>query len=440
VPKADATAPLSAAEAAQRYLNDVSKVRATGRATTETSYYPQVNGLLTALGRRARPRRSALNQPRGIDGNFPDVALYEDDSNVLVMPVEAKGVDVDLGALVVSAQARRYATSFGGGRVLVTNLRGFAVGEIDSTGTLVERDRVDLVTDERALDARRPALLPGSAERLAALLDAWCSTRAALRDPQLVARLLAYHGRRLTEAIEATPDWKTLLAPIVASLRDGLEVELPKELLVPTVVQTFIYGLFAAWLESDDPQDFQWVDATYRLSMPVYADMLHEILTPAFVRRFGGPGTLTAAARVLTWVDRDAFNTAFEGGAIEYFYEPFLAQFDPDLRDRLGVWYTPAAIAEYQVARVDHHLRTDLGIERGLADPSVVVLDPAVGTGTYLAAVLRHIHRSEIARGEPASIAAEHARAAVRDRLIGFEVLPAASDVSPFHDRLTGCE
>jgi type I restriction-modification system DNA methylase subunit len=71
-------------------------------------------------------------------------------------------------------------------------------------------------------------------------------------------------------------------------------------------------------------------------------------------------------------VDRDAFFARFEEvDAVRYFYEPFLAAFDPELRKQLGVWYTPREIVRYMVERVDQVLRSELGLADGLADPSV---------------------------------------------------------------------
>src|SRR6185312_11199252 len=91
-------------------------------------------------------------------------------------------------------------------------------------------------------------------------------------------------------------------------------------------------------------------------------------------------------------VNRGAFFERFEERhAVQYFYEPFLQAFDPELRKELGVWYTPPEIVKYMVARVDMALKDELGIPDGLADPRVVVLDPCCGTGAYLVETLRHI-------------------------------------------------
>ena len=110
--------------------------------------------------------------------------------------------------------------------------------------------------------------------------------------------------------------------------------------------------------------------------------------------------------------------------AITYFYEPFLEAFDPQLREDLGVWYTPPEIVRYQVRRVHHLLKTELGRPRGLADPDVVVLDPCCGTGAYLLEVARCI-ASELKReGDEDSLGLELARA-FHERVMGFEILTA---------------
>lgn len=99
------------------------------------------------------------------------------------------------------------------------------------------------------------------------------------------------------------------------------------------------------------------------------------------------PDDLTG--EVLNRVDTAAFFLRFEEDtAVQYFYEPFLEAFDPELRKQLGVWYTPREIVRYMVERVDTVLRTELGLASGLADPNVYVLDPACGTGAYLVEVL----------------------------------------------------
>ena len=110
--------------------------------------------------------------------------------------------------------------------------------------------------------------------------------------------------------------------------------------------------------------------------------------------------------------------------AITYFYEPFLKAFDPQLREDLGVWYTPPEIVRYQVRRIHDLLRTELGRPRGLADPDVVVLDPCCGTGAYLLEVARCIAEDLRRDGDDTVVGIELLRA-FEERIIGFEILTA---------------
>ena len=358
------------------------------------------------------------------------MALYDIGANVLVLPVEAKPASHDLDQLVGSTQARGYATTFGGGRVLVTNLRSFAFG--DAAG-VVQGSVVHLATSEDDLDSEAGAHQLDAAADLLVLVDEATRSLGSLRSPKEVAWHLAWHARNMRDAIVATKDPDALLARISLAFKESLDIEIKSELLVPTVIQTIVYGLYAAWLEAPDPQDFDWRNAAYKLDVPVFAEILHEALSPHLVRELDLRPHLEGVARVLEHVDRTSFAAAYDAGAIEYFYEPFLAEFDTNLRDTLGVWYTPREVAEYQVARVDHHLRVDLGIADGLADESVIVLDPACGTGTYLAAILKLINQRFLDQNLPEAIAAARTRDAAITRVVGFEILPAAFVICHLH-------
>jgi uncharacterized protein YjeT (DUF2065 family) len=68
---------------------------------------------------------------------------------------------------------------------------------------------------------------------------------------------------------------------------------------------------------------------------------------------------------------------------ILYFYEDFLQTFDRDARERYGVYYTPVEVVQYMVSALDRAVRDNLTTQ-GLRDPSVTILDPAAGTGTFL--------------------------------------------------------
>lgn len=103
-----------------------------------------------------------------------------------------------------------------------------------------------------------------------------------------------------------------------------------------------------------------------------------------------------------------------------HFYEDFLARYDPDLRKETGSYYTPDAVVDVTVRLVDEALRTHLGMPLGFVSDGVTVVDPAVGTGTYLL---------DVVDKAAASIAADKGASAVpqrladfAQRLVGFEI------------------
>ena len=109
-------------------------------------------------------------------------------------------------------------------------------------------------------------------------------------------------------------------------------------------------------------------------------------------------------------------------GAWLYFYEHFLEVYDNTLRKQTGSYYTPPQVVTAMVRLVDNALRDEerFGVSQGLASAEVTLADPAVGTGTYLLGVLRHI-----AEATAADQGAGAVSGAIKDalyRIIGFEI------------------
>ncbi|MXV90427.1 MAG: N-6 DNA methylase [Acidimicrobiia bacterium] len=113
-----------------------------------------------------------------------------------------------------------------------------------------------------------------------------------------------------------------------------------------------------------------------------------------------------------------------------YFYEDFLAQYDPDLRKESGSYYTPAELVQFMVRLVDEVLRTRLGQPSGFADEAVTVIDPAVGTGTFLRQIIDRI-ASTVEERDGAGAVAGALRGAA-ERLVGFELQTGPYSVAQF--------
>ena len=116
-----------------------------------------------------------------------------------------------------------------------------------------------------------------------------------------------------------------------------------------------------------------------------------------------------------------------------YFYEHFLGAYDPELRKSRGVYYTPVPVVQTQVRLAGELLRTRFGKTLSFADDDIVVLDPAVGTGTYPLAVIDHA--TEAVQVRLGSGAVTENLRDLADRLYGFEILVGSYSVA--HLRLT---
>jgi predicted helicase len=148
-------------------------------------------------------------------------------------------------------------------------------------------------------------------------------------------------------------------------------------------------------------RDFDWEKAQNYLHVPILHKLFRSLADRRQLKKWKLAEVLDWTAAVLNRVNAGVFFDKFKDAeAVQYFYEPFLEAFDPELRKQLGVWYTPPEIVRYMVARVDAVLRDELGRPDGLADPSVYVLDPCCGTGTYVVEVLRTIAATLRDKGE----------------------------------------
>lgn len=83
-----------------------------------------------------------------------------------------------------------------------------------------------------------------------------------------------------------------------------------------------------------------------------------------------------------------------------HFYEDFLQEYDPELKRKMGAYYTPQPVVDFIVNSVDDLIKNDFNLADGLADKAknenglhkVQVLDPATGTGTFISAIIRKIY------------------------------------------------
>ena len=338
-----------------------------------------------------------------------------------------------------SEQVKRYSAKYG--VVLVTNYRDFLLLGRDAQGNPLPMESYTLADDEAAFwqSAAHPQKTAAEhGERFCEYLARVMQSNAPLSAPQDLAWFLASYARDAKARVEKHKDLSALAA-VRGALEEALGMKFTgdkgEHFFRSTLVQTIFYGIFSAWVlwHRDRPERadaFDWRVSAWSLRVPFIRALYDEVATPTKLGHLGLVEVLDWTAAALNRVNRAAFFQKFQDEhAVQYFYEPFLEAFDPELRKELGVWYTPPEIVQYQVARVDTVLREELGLADGLADPNVVVLDPCCGTGTYLLEVLKKIAGTLKAKGGDALIASDLKKAAMT-RVFGFEILPAPFVVS----------
>jgi hypothetical protein len=433
--------------ALETYLQDLRTTRSSGAAVKETSYYPALANLLNEVGKTLKPKVRCIVHLQDTGGGIPDGGLFTEEqirhnvSDLLAGAtpargaIEAKPASADAWKIAESKQVKEYWSRYR--QVLVTNYRDFLLVGADAEGNRAILETYRLARDEQ--DFWRKAAHPRAAadqqgESFEEFLKRVMLYQASLATPRDLAWFLASYAREAKFRIETGE--LPALAGIRAALEEALGLRFEgargDHFFRSTLIQTLFYGIFSAWVlwsKSHPPTNkksrFEWRMSASFLRVPILRKLFHEVAEPGQLETLDLPEVLDWAGAALNRVDRASFFANFEEGhAVQYFYEPFLEAFDPELRKDLGVWYTPTEVVKYMVARVDSELRNTLSVEDGLADPNVYILDPCCGTGAYLVEVLRKIAETLKEKGGDA-LAGHDLKEAALARVFGFEILPA---------------
>ena len=446
----------------ETYLRELRDIRSLGAAVEETAYYSALANLLTEVGKKLKPKVRCIMGLQDLGAGFPDGGLFTEEQfekkhtlKPLSGPlpsrgvIEVKPVKSDAWVTADGEQVSRYWGKYR--QVLVTNCRDFVLVGQDAEGKFAKLESFHLADSEKAFWAA--AVHPRSlAEKIGARFEEYLLRvmrhAAQLATPGDVAWFLASYARDARARIEGVE--LAALATVRTALEEalGLKFEGKKgeHFFRSSLVQTLFYGVFSAWVlwskqrsaglwpagqrDAGVTARFNWYETARYLRVPMISKLFHLVADPQELEALKLTEVLDWATQVLNRVDRPSFFNKFqESHAVQYFYEPFLEAFDPELRKELGVWYTPPEIVKYMVERVDTVLREELNLPDGLADKNVYVLDPCCGTGSYLVEVLDRIHRTLKARGEDA-LTASDLKEAAQKRVFGFEIMPAPFVVS----------
>jgi len=403
------------------YLNAVQKTLSAGRAS-EGSHYPTLKVLLESFGDGI----IATSLPSRIECGAPDFIVTK--GSATIGYVEAKDIgknldDIERGKGSDGERFNRYLSSLT--NLILTDYLEFR-WYVDGKCRLKAR----LGTPARDGKIRRDK---GGAEAVAELLSGFLSHRAErVGTPKELAERMAHQAHMIRNLIVAAfdkePEGGSLHTQLVA-FRDNLIPDLSAEYFADMYAQTIAYGLFAAKCAHPEEKSFTRQNAAYLLpkTNPFLRKLFNTIAGPELDDRIAW--LVDDLAQVLAQVDMAAVLKDFgkhsgKEDAVVHFYETFLKEYDKKIREMRGVYYTPEPVVSYIVRSIDHLLKTSFNKPQGLADDKTLILDPAVGTATFLYMVINEIHQANIGKGQQ-GMWNNYVVEKLLPRIFGFELLMA---------------
>ena len=439
----------------KEYIASVNQKFCAGNATEHT-----YRGVLEQLMQSLLPKLRIVNEPKREKCGAPDYIASRKDG-LPVFYIEAKDIgDADLDGRSKSGhkeQFDRYKQALD--YIIFTDYLDFHFYE---HGEFMDSVRIAEVKGNKIA-----AIKENEAKFLSLVEHFGGNAIQRITSASRLAQLMAGKARLLENIIEQSMNEDTdsyansNLHGQYEAFKMVLIHDLEESAFADIYAQTIVYGMFAARLHDDTPEDFSREEAARLIPK-----------TNPFLRQIFNTLAGNDLDERIAWVVDDLV-TVFQVTDIRkimstytqdkrhhdpmiHFYEDFLSQYNPSLRKSKGVWYTPQPVVGFIVRAVDEILKTEFGLPDGLADYSMIqkevseeqrydrrtkdgmkhtmksfhkvqILDPATGTGTFLAEVVNQIY--DHYRGNQ-GIWQQYVEQHLLPRLNGFEILMASYAVA----------
>ncbi len=431
-----------------QYIKNIDRLYHSGEAT-ELTY----RGDMQSLFRSLCPDVEVVHESKTSDKNKPDYTIKDKDG-VHIGHIEAKNVgDKDLeGVKKNKEQFDRYKSDYH--NLIFTDYTRFLFYE---NHDLIKTVEIAAIEDGHIVAKPENFLFFKDC-----ILD-YTTKIGEIKFPAQLSALMARKARILANVIEValnddlrTDKKDTALAAQYEFFLENLINDIKPHQFADVYAQTITYGMFAARYNDPTPDTFDRKEA---------AELIPK--TNPFLRRlftFISEDKLNVSIKQVVTEIAEIFRatpdlkgilsnygkaTQMEDPII-HFYEDFLREYDPKIRKARGVWYTPKPVVKFIVEAVDDVLKTEFGLKKGIGDSSkiihpfqvedkeekgkfiteerevhrVQILDPATGTGTFLAEVINHIHQKQFKKQQGAW--SDYVDNHLIPRLNGFELLMAS--------------
>jgi len=403
-----------------KYVKELNKKLKTEIAK-EHSYRPAFQNFIESIN----PGYDAVNDGKAIDCGAPDFIIQK--SQIPYGHIETKDIGIDLSKTEKTQQLKRYLSALN--NLILTDYVEFR---------WYDNARLKMTVKIGNISNKIITVQQSEIKNLELLLkNFFKSERTTVSSPKELANVLADKARifesSLTEAFFKESK-NGYFHKQLDALKDSIFPHITRDKFLDLYTQTVCYGIFVARCSSPEMKDFNRRNAV--LCFPSSDTFLKNLFIEVSSKKLD---------RSITWIIDDIAellaksdikkiikNFGKLNGKMDpviYFYEEFLSKYNPKLKIDRGDFATPLPVVSYLVNSVHKLLTSSLKKEMGLADSEVQVLDPAVGTGTFLFYLIEHLHDFFKNQGKEKQWN-EFVKKKLLKQIFGFEILMAPYAIS----------
>lgn len=429
----------------QQYITKINTLFITGNAR-EHSYRGDLQNLIMAI----LPDVLVTNEPARVACGAPDYVLTR--KNIPIGYIEAKDIGVDLNSKTLKEQFNRYKAG-------LTNLAftDYLEFQFYRNGELTTKIAIAKIENGQIVG------IPENFKQFTQLIQNFAQTVSqTIKSPTVLAQMMAGKAKLMANIIEKSlnnddlNEHRSNIKSQMLSFQQMLIHDIDNKAFADIYAQTIAYGMFAARYHDPTLENFSRTEAAQLIpkSNPFLRKLFQDIagydLDDRIAWIVDELVNIFLASDVADIMKNFGKSTKQEDPVV-HFYETFLGEYNPALRKARGVWYTPQPVVNFIVRAVDDVLKSEFKLAKGLADTSkttikvktdianknfksgykevdkqvhkVQILDPATGTGTFLAEVIKHIHQKF--KGQQ-GIWSNYVSKDLIPRLNGFELLMAS--------------
>lgn len=419
----------------ENYIQSISS-KFSHEETSEMGYRTNFEVLLKGIFEAINVSRFD-HDARAKQGNKPDFVVIKNEIPILY--IETKNIGTSLDKTEKSEQMFRY---FGYANLVLTDYLEFRFYR----NGLPYGEPIKIAEYNKNTRVINP--FPNNFEYLTkTLVDFTQSHREPILSGKHLAKIMGGKGQRIRDNIKeilvSESGKSSELMNVYETIKRLLVQDLTTDSFADMYAQTLVYGLFVARFYDTSLGTFSRQEARDLIpaSNPFLGHFFDHIAGRSFERRLSY--IVDELCEVFTHANvaelmEQHFKVSSKKGTqrgqdqVIHFYEDFLKEYDDALRKKMGAYYTPLPVVQFIVRSVDYLLEKEFGLAGGLADTSktenglhkVQILDPAVGTGTFISDVIGKIY-ARIKDGGQKGRWPTYVHHELLPRLFGFELMMA---------------